>query len=105
MLSEVLMRLTMTKSKNSTNFYIIESAYINGKPTLKTVEKLGNLEEIKERKHIDDPIACAKIYLAKLNAVKTDFKTRPAYLQRNDGIKAHFLTCFLSLILYRYYRI
>lgn len=33
---------------------------------------------------------------------KTDFEARPVYLRRDDRIKAHFLTCFLSLILYRY---
>lgn len=33
---------------------------------------------------------------------KTDFEARPVYLQRDDRIKAHFLTCFLSLILYKY---
>lgn len=33
---------------------------------------------------------------------KTDFKARPVFVQRDDRIKAHFLTCFLSLILYKY---
>lgn len=33
---------------------------------------------------------------------KTDFEARPVFLQRDDRIKAHFLTCFLSLILYKY---
>ena len=33
---------------------------------------------------------------------KTDFEARPVYLQRDDRIKAHFLTCFLALILYKY---
>lgn len=34
--------------------------------------------------------------------MKTDFKARPVYLSRDDRIKAHFTTCFLSLVLYRY---
>lgn len=34
--------------------------------------------------------------------MKTDFKSRPAYVRTDDRIKAHFMTCFLSLILYRY---
>lgn len=34
--------------------------------------------------------------------MKTEFKTRPVYLSREQRIRAHFLTCFLSLILYRY---
>ena len=33
--------------------------------------------------------------------MKTDFDTRPIYLQREDRIKAHFLVCFLSLLIYR----
>ena len=34
--------------------------------------------------------------------MKTDFEARPVYLSREDRIKAHFLTCFLSLMIYRY---
>lgn len=33
---------------------------------------------------------------------KTDLEARPVFLQRDDRIKAHFLTCFLALILYKY---
>lgn len=33
--------------------------------------------------------------------MKTDFKARPVYLQNRDRIEAHFLTCFISLIIYR----
>lgn len=33
---------------------------------------------------------------------KTDFEARPVFLHRDDRIKAHFLTCFLALILYKY---
>lgn len=33
--------------------------------------------------------------------MKTDFDARPVYVQREDRIKAHFLICFLSLIIYR----
>lgn len=33
--------------------------------------------------------------------MKTEFKARPVYLQREDRIKAHFLTCFLSLFVFR----
>ena len=34
--------------------------------------------------------------------MKSEFKARPVYLHRDDRIKAHFMICFLSLILYRY---
>lgn len=33
--------------------------------------------------------------------MKTEFKARPVYLQRDDRIEAHFTTCFISLMLYR----
>jgi len=33
--------------------------------------------------------------------MKSEFNARPVYLQRDDRIKAHFLTCFLALILYK----
>lgn len=33
--------------------------------------------------------------------MKTDFCARPVYVQREDRIKAHFLICFISLLVYR----
>ena len=33
--------------------------------------------------------------------MKTDFEARPVYLNRQDRIKAHFLTCFLALLHFR----
>ena len=33
---------------------------------------------------------------------KTDFEARPVYVRRDDRIKAHFLTCFLALLIYKY---
>jgi len=34
--------------------------------------------------------------------MKSEFNARPVYLSREDRIHAHFLICFLSLIIYRY---
>lgn len=34
--------------------------------------------------------------------MKQEFKARPVYLQRDDRIKAHFTTCFISLVIFRY---
>lgn len=34
--------------------------------------------------------------------MKTDFEARPVYLRNDERIKAHFMTCFLSLIIFRY---
>ena len=33
--------------------------------------------------------------------IKTDFEARPVYVRRDDRIKAHFLTCYISLLVYR----
>lgn len=33
--------------------------------------------------------------------MKTDFSARPVYLQNENRIKAHFLICFLALLIYR----
>ena len=33
--------------------------------------------------------------------MKSEFEARPVYLQRDDRIEAHFLTCFISLMIYR----
>ncbi len=33
--------------------------------------------------------------------MKTEFETRPVYVRREDRIKAHFMTCYISLLVYR----
>ena len=34
--------------------------------------------------------------------MKHEFKARPAFLSRDDRITAHFMTCFIALIIYRF---
>ena len=34
--------------------------------------------------------------------MKTDFEARPVYVKRQERILAHFITCFIALIIYRY---
>lgn len=34
--------------------------------------------------------------------MKSEFKSRPVYVRKDNRIKAHFLTCFLALVIYRY---
>jgi len=34
--------------------------------------------------------------------MKSEFEARPAYLSREERIKAHFMTCFIALIIYRF---
>ena len=33
--------------------------------------------------------------------MKTEFKARPVYLSKDDRITAHFLTCYIALLIYR----
>ena len=33
--------------------------------------------------------------------MKTDFEARPVYVRREDSIKAHFLICYMALLLFR----
>ena len=33
--------------------------------------------------------------------MKSEFEARPVFVRREDRIKAHFLTCFISLLVYR----
>ena len=55
----------------------------------------GNIDEIikinKQRWEIEE----------NFRIMKTEFEARPVYVRRDDRIKAHFMTCFISLLLYR----
>ena len=33
--------------------------------------------------------------------MKSEFEARPVYVRREDRIRAHFLTCYISLLVYR----
>ena len=33
--------------------------------------------------------------------MKSEFKARPVYLSRDDRIQAHFMTCFIALLIHR----
>ena len=62
------MRLSLVKSKNATQFYVIKSFRdSNGKNTSKIIEKLGNLEEVTKKANGQDPIEWAKKYIDVLN--------------------------------------
>jgi len=55
----------------------------------------------------DDPADIAKINHERwkieesFRIMKSEFEARPVYLQRDDRIEAHFLTCFIALMIYR----
>ena len=55
----------------------------------------GNIEEIikinKQRWEIEE----------KFRIMKTEFEARYVYVRRDDRVKAHFMICYISLLLYR----
>lgn len=62
------MRLSLVKSKNAIQFYVIKSFRdSNGKNTSKIIEKLGNLEEVTKKANGLDPVQWAKEYINTLN--------------------------------------
>lgn len=56
----------------------------------------------------DDPSGIAQINHQRwqieqcFRTMKSEFRSRPAYVWTKEHIEAHFLTCFLSLVLYKY---
>lgn len=56
----------------------------------------------------DDPLDIIRINQQRwqieecFRIMKSEFRARPAYVQKEHRIEAHFLTCFLALVLYRY---
>jgi transposase len=61
------MKLTISKSKNSTSLYVAKSFYVKGTRTSKIVEKLGTVAELEKRLNGEDPIEWAKKHIAELN--------------------------------------
>ena len=62
------MKLTITRSKNAVCFYVQKSVRKeNGKISSVTIEKLGNLEQVKTRACGKDPYKWAKDYVEELN--------------------------------------
>lgn len=61
------MRLSISKSKNSTSLYVIKSTYENGVRSSKVVEKLGTVKDLSKKLNGQDPIEWAKKYIEELN--------------------------------------
>ena len=63
-----IMKLTVSKSKNSASFYVQKSIRKeNGSVTTVTVEKLGNLDEVRTKACGRDPYVWAQEYVNELN--------------------------------------
>lgn len=59
------MKVSISKSKNTTIYYLSKSVRVGNKTTTKTVEKIGTYEEIKKICGDMDPLDWAKDYAAK----------------------------------------
>ncbi len=102
------MRLSISKSKNATLFYIIKSTYIDKKHSTKIVEKLGTLEEVKAKAGDKDPYLWAKEYAEKLTVLEKE-GTRAiikAYsqnklLNKNENIDFNIGYLFLQDLYYK----
>ena len=75
------MRLQITKSANAECFYVVKSIYENKKRTNKVVERLGNLEEVKEKAGTKDPYLWAKEYVQELNRLEKE-GTEPVVISK-----------------------
>lgn len=78
------MRVHITKSANAECFYIIESVRKDGKNTSRTVEKLGNLEQVRLRAGNQDPYVWAAEYAEKLTKEKKE-RTRTVLIPLNQS--------------------
>jgi len=67
-------RLSISKSKNSTSLYVIKSTYENGKHSSKIVEKLGTVSELSKKLNGQDPIEWANKYIEELNKKEKEEK-------------------------------
>ncbi|MDD4264658.1 MAG: IS1634 family transposase [Firmicutes bacterium] len=68
------MRLSISRSKNSTSLYVIKSTYENGVHSSKIVEKLGTVDELSKKLNGQDPIEWAKKYIEELNRKEKEKK-------------------------------
>ena len=62
------MKVSISKSKNTTIYYLSKSVRIGSKTTTKTIEKIGTYDEIKEKCGDMEPLEWAKQYAAQRTA-------------------------------------
>lgn len=68
------MRLSISRSKNATSFYVKDDVTINGKRTSKIIEKLGTAAELEKKLGGKDPEVWAREYVAELNRLEKEGK-------------------------------
>lgn len=90
------------------NGVVIEEHYILDIEKIKEEEKYDGFYAITTNLEDDDVRSILAVSERRwqieecFRIMKSDFKARPVYLQKEDRIKAHFLTCFISLVIYRF---
>ena len=103
------MKVSISKSKNTTIYYLSKSVRVGNKTTTKTVEKIGTYEDIKKRCGDMDPLDWAKEYAAKRTAEeklhKQDIIMRYSssmLIDKNTRIfyRCHFTTLVFYNIIY-----
>ena len=83
------MKLTVSKSKNSASFYVQKSIRKpDGSVTTITIEKLGNLDEVKTRAQGMDPYKWAQEYHHPVLPFKTPQRERTEALQLRLSVPA-----------------
>ena len=68
------MKVSISRSKNTTIYYLSKSVRVGNKTTTKTVEKIGTYDEIKAKCGDMEPIEWAKQYAAKRTAEEKSHK-------------------------------
>jgi len=66
------MRLSIVKSPNATQYYVIRDYHNGKKRTSRIIEKLGNDKELRERLNGEDPVVWAREYIAELNRLEKE---------------------------------
>lgn len=101
------MKVSISKSKNTTIYYLSKSVRVGNKTTTKTVEKIGTYDEIKKKCGDMEPIDWAKQYAAKRTqeekASKQDFLVKYAssvLIEKNTRRSANIGYLFLQDIYY-----
>ena len=99
------MRLSKSKSKNTTLFYIIKDYTKNGKRSTKIVHKIGNLEEVKQMSRNQDYEVWLKDYVKNYNnehSSKKEFitikKNSNKIIQFNTNVSFNIGYLFLKKI-------
>ena len=102
------MKLTISKSKNSATFYVQKSIRkSNGSVSSVTIEKLGNLDQVRARANGADPYQWAQEYVNELN--RTEYEEQKSVMISRSPVKlmkkgdAHSFNCgylFLQRIYY-----